>query len=97
LWITPKGRVMRELQEPDDLRHEQYGLAGWLVLALIVLTETALLVASVTAGGGAHDAARGGVASSAALACTVSPEASGAMHRIEFFDDPMCQLFHACQ
>jgi len=76
---------------------EQYGLAGWLVLALIVLTGTALFVASVAAGGGAHEAARGGMPRSAALACAASFEASGAMHKVELFDDPLRQLFDACQ
>ena len=76
---------------------EQYGLAGWLVLALIVLTGTALFVGSVAAGGGAHEAARGGTPRSAALACAASPEASGAMHRVEYFDDPLRQQSGACQ
>jgi hypothetical protein len=87
---------------PEQREHrfsitEQYGLAGWLVLALIVLTGTALFVASVVTGGGAHEAARRGMPRSAALACTASPEASGARHRVEFFDDPLRQLFDACQ
>jgi hypothetical protein len=87
---------------PEQRRHrfsitEQYGVAGWLVLALIVLTGTALFGASVAAGGGAHEAARGGMPRSAALACTVFPEASGSMRSVEFFDDPLRQQSGACQ
>jgi hypothetical protein len=86
---------------PEQREHrfsvtEQYGLVGWLVLALIALTGAAPFVASIAIGGVAHEATRGGMPRSSALACTVSPEASGAMRSVEFFDDPLRQQSGAC-
>jgi len=71
---------------------QQYGLAGWVVLAATVVVSSALVGVSASIGNVVRRSVDGGLQRSANAVCTVSGDASGAMDQWAFFDDPLRQL-----
>ncbi len=71
---------------------QQYGLAGWVVLATIVVVGSALIGVSASTGNVVRRSVDGGLQRSANAVCTVSGDASGAMDQLAFLDDPLRQL-----
>lgn len=84
-------------QKPHCLSHrfsvtQQYGLAGWVVLAAIVALGSALIAVTASSGNIARATVHGTLTRSETVVCNASGDASGAMDQVAFIDDSLRQM-----